>query len=385
MGERKIKFAASGPQPRPILLRVIGKLGGYKPHPMIEHFKFLQGAHAADAEADHSVAVIAAFPLRPRCGAGIDLSVDGRFLSRSRPDRTAKWCAPSPTPAAAICSSTRSTSPICAIRRCARSIADRGEDPAALPGDLCRHDQRRDFRHSARHDHHHASVPRQFPLELRRQRRLRAGGGVAVQHDQRARLFHGIRHRARRRLRAAALRAEGQDRRARARHHQDPARWKRRTRSSAASSRRRNSSISISSACRRNAASPRPRRATSWPRRRNGRSCAMIVEIADEVWGMKSHATNQAAVPRRSCRQPVAARRAESRRASAAPRARSTAPNSRRWKTARSRTSSASRKRSACNRSPTANSAARGGISTFCGGSTASSATSWIPASRLPR
>src|SRR5271154_2949215 len=42
VGERKIKFATTGPQPRPILLRVIGKLGGYKPHPMIEHFKFLQ-------------------------------------------------------------------------------------------------------------------------------------------------------------------------------------------------------------------------------------------------------------------------------------------------------------------------------------------------------
>jgi 5-methyltetrahydropteroyltriglutamate--homocysteine methyltransferase len=41
-GERKIKFTASGPQPRPILLRVIGKLGGYKPHPMVEHFKFLK-------------------------------------------------------------------------------------------------------------------------------------------------------------------------------------------------------------------------------------------------------------------------------------------------------------------------------------------------------
>ncbi len=42
VGERKIKF--QGPQPRPILLRVIGKLGGYKPHPMIEHFMFV-GAH----------------------------------------------------------------------------------------------------------------------------------------------------------------------------------------------------------------------------------------------------------------------------------------------------------------------------------------------------
>jgi 5-methyltetrahydropteroyltriglutamate--homocysteine methyltransferase len=41
-GERKVKFQTSGPQPRPILLRVIGKLGDYRPHPMIEHFKFLQ-------------------------------------------------------------------------------------------------------------------------------------------------------------------------------------------------------------------------------------------------------------------------------------------------------------------------------------------------------
>jgi 5-methyltetrahydropteroyltriglutamate--homocysteine methyltransferase len=41
-GERKVKFNTTGPQPRPILLRVIGKLGDYSPHPMIEHFKFLQ-------------------------------------------------------------------------------------------------------------------------------------------------------------------------------------------------------------------------------------------------------------------------------------------------------------------------------------------------------
>src|SRR5271163_498295 len=41
-GERKVKFAGSGPQPRQVLLRVIGRLGGTKPHPMIEHFKFLK-------------------------------------------------------------------------------------------------------------------------------------------------------------------------------------------------------------------------------------------------------------------------------------------------------------------------------------------------------
>jgi 5-methyltetrahydropteroyltriglutamate--homocysteine methyltransferase len=44
-GERKIKFNAQGPQPRSILLRVIGKLGGYKPHPMIDDFQFLK-SHA---------------------------------------------------------------------------------------------------------------------------------------------------------------------------------------------------------------------------------------------------------------------------------------------------------------------------------------------------
>jgi 5-methyltetrahydropteroyltriglutamate--homocysteine methyltransferase len=42
-GERKIRF--KGPQPRPILLRINKRLGGYVPHPMIEHFKFVK-AHA---------------------------------------------------------------------------------------------------------------------------------------------------------------------------------------------------------------------------------------------------------------------------------------------------------------------------------------------------
>ena len=35
LGERKISF--QGVQPKPMMLRVIGKLGGYVPHPMIEH------------------------------------------------------------------------------------------------------------------------------------------------------------------------------------------------------------------------------------------------------------------------------------------------------------------------------------------------------------
>ena len=40
LGERKIKF--QGVNPKPMMLRVTGKLGAYTPHPMIEHFRYLQ-------------------------------------------------------------------------------------------------------------------------------------------------------------------------------------------------------------------------------------------------------------------------------------------------------------------------------------------------------
>src|SRR5436190_19029463 len=40
LGERKIAF--QGPQPKPMMLRVIGKLGSFSGHPMIEHFRFVQ-------------------------------------------------------------------------------------------------------------------------------------------------------------------------------------------------------------------------------------------------------------------------------------------------------------------------------------------------------
>src|SRR5215467_362027 len=43
LGERKIKF--QGPQPKPMMLHVTGKLDGDGSHPMIEHFKFV-AAHA---------------------------------------------------------------------------------------------------------------------------------------------------------------------------------------------------------------------------------------------------------------------------------------------------------------------------------------------------
>jgi methionine synthase II (cobalamin-independent) len=40
LGERKIKF--QGPNPKPMMLRVTGKLGTFSSHPMLEHFKFVK-------------------------------------------------------------------------------------------------------------------------------------------------------------------------------------------------------------------------------------------------------------------------------------------------------------------------------------------------------
>jgi 5-methyltetrahydropteroyltriglutamate--homocysteine methyltransferase len=40
LGERKIKF--QGPQPRPMMLRVTGRLGRFSGHPMLDHFRFVQ-------------------------------------------------------------------------------------------------------------------------------------------------------------------------------------------------------------------------------------------------------------------------------------------------------------------------------------------------------
>jgi 5-methyltetrahydropteroyltriglutamate--homocysteine methyltransferase len=40
LGERKIAF--QGPQPKPMMLRVIGRLGTFSGHPMLDHYKFVQ-------------------------------------------------------------------------------------------------------------------------------------------------------------------------------------------------------------------------------------------------------------------------------------------------------------------------------------------------------
>jgi 5-methyltetrahydropteroyltriglutamate--homocysteine methyltransferase len=132
VGERKIKFAASGPQPRPILLRVIGKLGGYKPHPMIEHFKFLK-AHTRQTP---KLTIPSPSSLHFRYGRDAvpeaiypsmdefyrDLGQTYRKVVHAFADAGCRYLQLDEVNLAYLCD-----------RSLRKLIADRGEDPATLP------------------------------------------------------------------------------------------------------------------------------------------------------------------------------------------------------------------------------------------------------------
>ena len=272
VGERKIKFASSGPQPRPILLRVIGKLGGYKPHPMIEHFKFLK-AHTKETP---KLTIPSPSSLHFRYGRDVvpeklypsmndfyrDLGETYRKAVHAFADAGCRYLQLDEVNLAYLCDPTLAQ---------ADHRSRRGSGGAARH--LCRHDQCGDLRHPARHDHHHASVPREFSLELRRQRAAtsRWPNCCSIRSTCTATSWNTTPSAPAVSSRCASCP------RARpwcsASSPANPGGWKAATRSSAASSRRRNSSTSISSACRRNAASPPPKKATCSPRKRNGRSC----------------------------------------------------------------------------------------------------------------
>ncbi len=133
VGERKIKFAATGPQPRPILLRVVGKLGGYKPHPMIAHFAFLK-AHTRQTP---KLTIPSPSSLHFRYGRDAvpaslypdmtefyrDLGETYRKCIGAFADAGCSYLQLDEVNLAYLCDP--------ALRKV---IADRGEDPAALPG-----------------------------------------------------------------------------------------------------------------------------------------------------------------------------------------------------------------------------------------------------------
>ena len=295
-----------------------------------------------------------------------------------------------------------------------QQVRDRGEDPEELPARLRADDQRGDVGHSRRHDDHHASVPRQFPLDLHRRGRLRAGGRRCCSTPS---TCTAISWSTTPSAPAASSRCASCRR---------ASRW-----CSASSPRRPARSKSKDEIKRRidEAAkfvpldqlclSPQCGFASSeegnvlaeeeqWAKLR------MIVEIADEVWGgercarslrgrpgdpaarerdphrgdrrklkERNNETHQAALPRRPRRQPAAPQGASMRRGRSAPRARSRPrPEGDRGPRDRAHHQEAGGRRPA-SRSPTASSAARGGISISSGASTAPRSTSWTPASQF--
>ncbi len=236
-------------------------------------FQVRRRAHQAHAQDHHPVAVGG---LRP---AAADADRPARSIRSSTPSSTIsarptkRRCAPSPMPAAAICSSTKCSSPCCATRSIAQQMKDRGDDPeklGSLYGDLI---------NTAMSD-----IPSDMTITMHLCRGnykstfMGAGGyeadaGGAVQPIK----VHGyfMEYDTERAGGFEPLRLVPKDARwCSAWSPPRPAGWRPRTRSSAASTRRRSSFRSTSSACRRNAALPRPRRAMRWPRTSNGRSCA---------------------------------------------------------------------------------------------------------------
>jgi 5-methyltetrahydropteroyltriglutamate--homocysteine methyltransferase len=130
LGERKIRF--QGANPRPMMLRVIGKLGGYKPHPMIEHFRFVQ----ANAKATPKMTIPSPSSLHFRYGRDAvpesiypdmndfyrDLGEGYRKAVRAFADAGCRYLQLDEVNFTYLCDS--------ALRKV---VSDRGEDPQALP------------------------------------------------------------------------------------------------------------------------------------------------------------------------------------------------------------------------------------------------------------
>jgi 5-methyltetrahydropteroyltriglutamate--homocysteine methyltransferase len=269
LGERKIKF--QGPQPKPMMLRVVGKLGGYRPHPMIDHFKFV----AAHAKATPKMTIPSPSSLHFRYGRDAvpteiypemddfyrDLGEGYRKAVRAFSDAGCRYLQLDEVNFTYLCDP-----------KLRAFVANRGEDPETLPHvyarminaalsdvapdvtkamHLCRGNFQSTFVASGGYEPVAEILFNEINIDayFMEYDSDRAGGFAPLRFVPRARWWF----------------SGSSPRRA--------ARSNRRTSSSAASIRPRGSSTSTSSASRRNAASRRPRKAISWPRTSNGRSC----------------------------------------------------------------------------------------------------------------
>src|SRR3974390_3886458 len=131
LGERKIKF--QGAQPRPMMLRVVGKLGSFSTHPMLEHFKFLK----AHSRAVAKITIPSPSSLHFRYGRDAvpeeiypsienfygDLGATYRKAARAFADAGCRYLQLDEVNFAYLCDPK-----LCQL------VAERGEDPQALPG-----------------------------------------------------------------------------------------------------------------------------------------------------------------------------------------------------------------------------------------------------------
>jgi 5-methyltetrahydropteroyltriglutamate--homocysteine methyltransferase len=265
-GERKFKF--KGPQPQPILLRLKGRLGGFSDHPMLAHFRFL----AAHTHATPKMTIPSPSTLHFRYGREAvpeaiypdmddfyrDLGETYRKTVAALADAGCRYLQLDEVNLAYLCDP--------ALRE---QVRTRGDDPAALPFvyagmindavagatpdmtvtmHLCRGNFRSSFVASGGRSPKCCSTPSRCTAIS-----WNMTASVPV-HSSRCVLSP----KARPWCSASSPPRPGSS---------NPA-----TRSCAASRRRQSFWTSISSACRRNAALPRPRKAMRLPRTRSGPS-----------------------------------------------------------------------------------------------------------------
>jgi 5-methyltetrahydropteroyltriglutamate--homocysteine methyltransferase len=130
LGERKIKF--QGPQPRPMMLRVTGKLGGFSGHPMLDHFRFVK----AHTKATPKMTIPSPTSLHFRYGRDAvpesiypamddfygDLGQTYRKAVRAFADAGCRYLQLDEVNFAYLCDP-----------KLRQQVRDRGEDPGALP------------------------------------------------------------------------------------------------------------------------------------------------------------------------------------------------------------------------------------------------------------
>ena len=151
-------------------IRVTGKLG-FSGHPMIDHFKFV-AAHTGRTPKITIPAPSAIYgrpvptPIDKAAYPSLDRFFDDlgqayRKAVRAFADAGCRYLQLDEVFIAMLCDP-----------KYRKQMKDRGDDPEMLGDHLRRPHQHGDVRHSRRHDHHHASVPRQLPLDLHGRGRL---------------------------------------------------------------------------------------------------------------------------------------------------------------------------------------------------------------------